>query len=315
MHAGWTAPFDAMEKGEGFDIFCPFSRKKMILMDGLMEGERNKDDDEMDVCAPEPDGPSGEPLQHLLGDTDVPYEPDLEDMAAEELTHLKASKHKYEAFLNIDGEVGSSRSQHKASILCIFSDNNANSTDRLKWVQDLSRFNESGSGLGFGDLSDPQEPKLNIQDPAATLVRSKNLIWLAVVQIVDIRLDHLGLQSLPTRLLGQPNIQLRVQLMCLAPVKLGEENENGDWEWTGRFESLTGTNSTFEVDSNWIQLLNPATSPPTRQGNVNLMTYRFLSAEIVAVAHLLHEKIRSQFDRLPTVAWSETFPYRTRNGT
>ena len=130
----------------------------------------------------------------------------------------------------------------------------------------------------------------------ATLVQSKNLIWLAVIQIVDIQLDHLGLQSLPTRLLGQPNIQLRVQLMCLAPVKLGEDNENGDWEWTRCFKSLMGTNSTFEVDSNWVQLLNPATSLPTRQGNINLMTYRFLSAEIVAVAHLLHEKIRSQFD-------------------
>ena len=38
------------------------------------------------------------------------------------------------------------------------------------------------------------------------------------------------------------------------------------------------------------------------------------SAETVAVASLLHEKIKSQFDRLPTVPWSDTFPYRTRNG-
>jgi hypothetical protein len=194
---------------------------------------------------------------------DVSYEPDLEDMAAEELTHMDASHLKYEAYLIIDGEVGGSTSQHKASILRIFSDNNANSTDRLKRVQDLSRFNESGRGLGFGDLSDPQEPRVNIKDPAATLLRSKNIIWLAIVQIVDIRLDNIGHQSLPTNLLGQPNVQIKVQLMCLAPVKLGEENDDGDWEWTGRFEDLTGTNSTCEVDSNWIQLLNPATSPPT----------------------------------------------------
>ena len=135
------------------------------------------------------------------------------------------------------------------------------------------------------------------------------------MQIVDIRLDHIGRQSLPTNLLGQPNVQIKVQLMRLAPVKLGEENDDGDWEWTGRFEDLTGTNSTCEVDSNWIQLFNPATSPPTRQGNINLMTYRFLSAELVAVASLLHDKIGSQFDRIPAVAWSQTFPYRTRNGT
>ena len=59
------------------------------------------------------------------------------------------------------------------------------------------------------------------------------------MQIVDIRLDHIGCQSLPTNLLGQPNVQIKVQLMHLAPVKLGEENDDGDWEWTGRFEDLT----------------------------------------------------------------------------
>ena len=181
-------------------------------------------------------------------------------------------------------------------------------------MQDLSRFNESGKGLGLGNLSDPHKPKVHIEDPAATLVQSKNLIWLTVVQIMDIRVDYVGVQSLPTRLLGQPNIQIKVQVMRLAPVKLGEENDEGDWEWTGRFEHLTGSNSTCKVDSNWIQLLNPATVPPTRQGNVNLMTYRFLSAELLAVANLLHEKINSQYDQLPTIGWSETFPYRTRNG-
>ena len=53
------------------------------------------------------------------------------------------------------------------------------------------------------------------------------------------------------RLLRQPNVQIKVQLMRLAPVKLGEENEDGDWEWTGRFEYLTGTSSTCEVDSSY----------------------------------------------------------------
>jgi hypothetical protein len=315
LHAGWVAPFSEMEKGEGFDMFCPFGVKKMVLMDGLTDGERNEDDDEIDVRLPEPGASSDERPRPISTDGDALDEPDLEDMAAEELTHLDTSCPKHEAYLIIDGDTGGSTSKHKSSILRIFSHGDANSTDRLKRVQDLSRFNESGKGLGFGDLSDPQEPKINIEDPAATLVRSKNLIWLAIVQIVDIRLDNIGLQSLPTRLLGQPNVQIRVQVMRLAPVKLGEENDDGDWEWTGRFEHLTGTNSTCEIDSHRIQLLNPATSPPTRHGNVNLMTYRFLSAEVVAVANLLHEKLKSQFDRLPTVTWSETFPYRTRDGT
>jgi hypothetical protein len=281
LHAGWTAPFGEMEKGEGFDMFCLFDKKKMILLDGLTEGERNEDDDKMDICTPELDGLLDKQPQPMPIDTDISYEPNLEDMAADELTQLEALHTKHQAYLIIDADTDSSTSQHKSSILCIFSDNNGNSTNCLKQVQDLSHYNKSGRGLGFGDLSEPQEPKLNIEEPAATLVQSKNLIWLAVVKIVDIRLDHIGLQSLPMHLLRQPNVQIKVQLMHLAPVKLGEENEDGDWEWTRCFEYLTGTSSTCEVDSNWIQLLNPATSPPTRQGNVNLMTYRFLSAEMV----------------------------------
>ncbi|KIM80526.1 hypothetical protein PILCRDRAFT_822244 [Piloderma croceum F 1598] len=236
LHAGWTAPFDEMEKIGGFDMFCPLGENRMVLMDGLTEGERNEDDEETDIRPPELDGPSDH--QPIPSDIDVSYEPDLEDMAAEELTPLEPSHAKHEAYLIVDGETGGTISQHKSSILRIFSDNDANSTDRLKRVRDLSRFNESGKGLGLGNLSDPEEPKINIEDPAATLVRSKHLIWLAIVQIVDIRLDHIGIQSLPTRLLGQPNVQIRVQVMRLAPVRLGEENDYGDWEWTGRFEHL-----------------------------------------------------------------------------
>ena len=204
IHAGWAAPFDEMEKGDGFDMFCPFGKNKMVLMDGLTEGERDEDNEEVDAHPPEPNGPAAD--EHIPANTDVLYEPDLEDMAAEELTHLEASHSKYEAYLIVDGDTGGSISQHKSSILRIFSNNNANSMDHLKQVQDLSCFNESGRGLGFSDLSDPQESRINIEDPAATLFRSKNLIWLAVVQMVDIRLDNIGLQSLPTHLLGRPNV-------------------------------------------------------------------------------------------------------------
>jgi hypothetical protein len=79
---------------------------------------------------------------------------------------------------------------------------------------------------------------VNIEDPAATLVQLKNLIWLAVVQVVNIWLDHIGLQSLSACLLRQSNIPIKVQVMCLAPVKLGEENDDGDWEWTGHLKII-----------------------------------------------------------------------------
>ena len=184
--AGWTAPFDEMERGEGFDMFCPFGQNRMVLMDGLTEGERNEDDEEVDIGPPATGATAREQPHPLREDTNIEYEPDLEDMAAEEWIRQDAKGHKLEAYVVVDEDSGGNTSQHKSSVLRIFSNNDPNSTDRLKRVQDFSRFNEAGRGLGLGATSDPYEPKINIEDPAATLVRSKNLIWLAIVQIVDI---------------------------------------------------------------------------------------------------------------------------------
>lgn len=137
--------------------------------------------------------------------------------------------------------------------------------------------------MDVGNLSDPNEPRVHIEDPAATLICSKNLIWLAVVQISDIRTDHTGIQSLPTHLLSEPNFLIQVQLMCLVPVLPGQESNTGDWEWTGHFESLAGTISTFEISGAWIQLLNSTVLPPMQPNtDANLATYLFLSIELVA---------------------------------
>ena len=204
LEAGWAAPFNEMENARRFDIFCPFGKKRMVLMDGLTDGEWDEDDDEVDVRQQEFGALSDKQLQLSSADNNVSDKPDLEDMATEELMRMKPSCSKHEAYLIIDRDTGGSTFKHKSSILCIFSHSDANSTDHLKRVQDLSHFNELGKGLGLGNISDPHKPIVNIEDPAATLVWSKNLIWLAVVQIMDIRMDHVGVQSLPTRLLGQP---------------------------------------------------------------------------------------------------------------
>jgi|SRR5882762_89043 hypothetical protein len=103
--------------------------------------------------------------------------------------------------------------------------------------------------------------------------------------------------------------------MCLVPVLPGQESNIRDWEWTGRFKSLAGTNSTFKISGVWIQLLNPKVLPPTRPNtDANLTTYHFLSIELVAIADLLHEQLEEQFDRLPNITWSDTYPYCTSKG-
>jgi hypothetical protein len=276
-----------------------------------MDGERYEDEEEMDIQVAEDETST---IPHA--DPNVPFEPDAEDLATDELTHLKDSAtDKYEAYLVIDADKGGNTTKHKSSILRIFSDNDPNSTDRLKRVMDLSRFDPAGRGLAVGHTFDPTEPCVSILDPAATLVRSKDLIWLALVQIVDLCLDNSGMQTLPTRILGEPNVGLRVQVMSIAPVAQGSKNEDGgDWEWTGHFEKLAGSTSTCEISGHRLQLLNPAILSPTCPGNKSPKTYRFSSVETVAIAKLLHEKLRNESDRLPTVPWTTSFPYRTQNG-
>ncbi len=57
--------------------------------------------------------------------------------------------------------------------------------------------------------------------------------------------------------LGEPNVQVRVQIMCIAPVAQGRENDSGDCEWTAQFEQLSGVNSVCDVEGRWVQLLDP----------------------------------------------------------
>ena len=178
---------------------------------------------------------------------------------------------------------------------------------------DLSRFDPSGRGLALQQTINPAEPHVSIQDPAATLVRSKNLVWLTYVQIVDLRHDNVGAQSLPVLLLAEPNVRVRVQVMRIAKVPLGCENEDGDWEWTSQFERVSGSTSTCEVGSHRLQLVDPVVAVPTCIGNTNLQTYRFSLPEMVAITKILYEKFKNKID-WPNIPWADSFPYCTENG-
>ena len=115
--AGWGAPFDEMERGEGFDMFCPFGQNRMVLMDGLTEGEQNEDDEETDVRPPTACTTASERPHPMHTDSNIEYEPDVEDMAAEEWIRQEAKSQQHEAYVVIDEDSGRNMSQHKSSVL------------------------------------------------------------------------------------------------------------------------------------------------------------------------------------------------------
>lgn len=50
LEVGWTPPFIDMERVGGFDIFCPFWNKKMVIVDGKIDpGEQDEDEEGQDI--------------------------------------------------------------------------------------------------------------------------------------------------------------------------------------------------------------------------------------------------------------------------
>jgi hypothetical protein len=230
----------------------------------------------------------------------------MEDMATELLQQAPRS---YNPYVEIDPGNGKHIQQHKSTICRILSEPHAalESTDRLKRVRGYSRYQEITKDIPLGDTDDNQTNAiLRTQDPAAFLVRSKDLIWLAIGEVVTIKQGSFAVDTLPVRLLTEPNIRLTTRIMHLATLS---GHDQGDWEWTGQFKR-----STCDLEGRSIQLLDPTIIRSTRPGRDQMPTYGFQSAELIAIAAVLYGNVRSEIDTLPSVPWCEIFPYRTPDG-
>jgi hypothetical protein len=88
----------------------------------------------------------------------------------------------------------------------------ADSKDWLKRIRGFSQYNESKSGpetLSLPSLpSSPEEEMICVLDPALTLVRCNNKVFLAVFQVLGIRHGTVDVQSLPSRFLNRMFISM-----------------------------------------------------------------------------------------------------------
>ncbi|KAF7371377.1 hypothetical protein MSAN_00774200 [Mycena sanguinolenta] len=302
----------------GFNIFCPFGNNDMVLLGSRRDEERDEDDDEHDV--PTQSSVSGADPSATV-DSDTPFLPDVEDVAQDAVANLEPAAKVHESYLSIPD---STKKQHKSTILRIFSSrfSVAESRDRLKRVRGFSRHNDP-PGLDSSANSDepiPGEPMVLVQDPAAILVRSNGHIWLAVVVISAISRGTKQVETLPKRLLGEPNVRAKVQIMELESAKDTTHLvvEEGDWEWTGKFASVSasGVSKSCDVDGAALQLLNPAVLPARNLAKKGIATYHFKTVELLAIAASMEVALRGT-KKLPEIAFSTSspyFPYRTTAG-
>lgn len=314
--ADWEAPFESMEHAGGFSIYCPITPKKMVLLDAPSPEEREEDDDEGDNRST--DNSTNATPENPASEADIL--PDFEDLADEAISGLTATKKPYEAYLPIDTAAGAEstpKTQHKSTILRILSGkfSIAESRDRLKRVRGFGRHNEMAGGTDSPHSNDPipGEPMLATEDPAAILVRSNGFVWLAVVLVAGISSgpNH-QIGTLPTRLLTEPNVRIKVQIMELTPSPSSPPTSS-DWEWSEKFLKASGSSTIFEVMGSQLQLLNPVVLPSTNASKKGSMSYHFNSAELVTIAAAM-ELRATGVGHLPEVEFGRTFPYRTAAG-
>ena len=117
-----------------------------------------------------------------------------------------------------------------------------------------------------------------LEDPVTLLVRSKELIWLAAIQIYGIKQNGVFIDYIPTCLITEPHIQLQLKVYQLKA--RANPDEKGDWEWFGGFEK-----GTVEVEGWYIQLLNLETIYTTVEEQMNAPGYAFDSSELFALMH------------------------------
>ena len=95
-------------------------------------------------------------------------------------------------------------------------------------------------------------------DPALTLVQCNNKVFLAVFQVLGICHDTADVQSLPSRFLGEPNVQVHGQIMKLGLIGSTLEPDKPDWKQNGRFEAWSGF---CDIEGLWAELIDPQMQP------------------------------------------------------
>jgi len=203
--ASIDSPFREMESGEGFDMLCPFGDGRVVLVNGaIVPGEEEETEEERDEAFP-PAGPSG---SASVATDEAAMAPDLDDMAGyEDATNGESinradQNRKFEAWLTVgDTPESPGKLQHKSTILRFCSNplTVSVSEDRLKRVCGFSKYNEPmvHSANFTLDAAEDADSMLAVEDPAVTLVRCNGLIFLAVIRLLDIRIDSAYVERLP----------------------------------------------------------------------------------------------------------------------
>jgi hypothetical protein len=295
-------------------MLCPFGGGRLVLINGaIVPGEEEETEEEQDKISPAV-GPSGS----ALTDTDeAAIAPDLDDLAGyEDAIHNESFNGtcKFDAWITVGGTLG--KPQHKSTILRFCSNplTVAVSEVRLKRVCSFSKYNKPSAHSVNFDPNDNADSMLAVQDLAMTLVRCNGLIFLAIIQLLDLHIDSTNVEWLPAQLLHELNVWAHGQIMCLAVSDGSHQPNRPDWQCTGLFEAGAGNLNLHNIEGLWIDVVDPVLQQRSQGVDLGIPTYGFRMAELRAMTAILHERLRDNLHCPPVVSLMDTFPYQSNEG-
>lgn len=233
-----------------------------------------------------------------------------------DLAGIEANKDKVESMILVCTSSNPSSPAHpvyKARLLAASEHDNSlmrTSADRIKRYANIARHSTatipSISNVVDGD-ADNSTSMLTSGDPAITIVKQQQLLFLAVIQVNGIHINSRSVSSLSLDVLDEAKIAVSFQIMHLTemtPADRGLMAE--DWRTTGAYEI-----GTYRTEGRFIQCVNPAIF--TRDSS--MPSWALSTALLQELGAMLFSKL-SKNDRrcLPNVHTSDTFPYRGSEG-
>ena len=184
----------------------------------------------------------------------------------------------------------------------------AGSTDRLKRVQDISRFVKdiSNGGQSVTPLAAESSEIFVLSDPIVTLVRIENQFWLCLGEVNAVRIDGQPASYVSFDMLGEDTVAISYQMMGLRPTTLDDDPEGiHDWRTCSIGEQ------TFTVPGRLIQSINPTLS----KTHTRIPFYLLQSSVLVALTASLFQTLTiSNLKKVPNFVPTKEYPYRKASG-
>jgi len=292
----------------GYDMYAPFGCELEEDIDEELEeaGTCHIDEDE-DVT---PQVATESALQvAVFGVGEGPLL-DLEDHVA--IEENRDGKGNFDPFVDVDGKKVSKpralRELFKAMISSL-----PGSTDRLGRVAGLTRFTVKEPSATDTVLTTVASdlirdgPALSVGDPAATLLGCEGNIFLAIVQVNEIIVDHLSVLEISPELLVEPIVTIQFQVYQLVEVTDANDPDynDADWKWNRKLEKKV-----LKTKGSSIQVIDPSVSTRIPFEPI----YLFKSDELRGLAASLFGSISQDgHAKLPTLKRSDFFPYRSQS--